>query len=93
MTAEAKKTKEVMGAISPDLTAALSALGDNDRIAKLADAVSPQAVFGDEGVLELMKAQFGALGFDSILDRIGLKALPDAAKIDAERAKIDRKKK
>lgn len=93
MTAEAQKTREVMGAISPDLTAALSALGDNDRIAKLADAVSPQAVFGDEGMLELMKAQFGALGFDSILDRIGLKALPDAAKIDAERAKIDRKKK
>jgi major vault protein len=93
MEGEAEKTKEVMSAISPDLVAALSALGDNDRIAKLAAAVSPQAVFSDEGLLQLMTAQFKGLGFGKLLDRLGLKALPDAAKIDAARAQKARKGK
>lgn len=90
MAAEAEKTREVMESISPQLVAAVSALGDNDRVAKLAEAVSAKSVFGDEGVLELMKAQFGALGLDSLLDRVGFKAISDASKVDVARVKESR---
>jgi major vault protein len=74
MVAEAEKAKSIMAAIQPGLIEALSALGDNDRIAKLADAVAPQAMFGEEGVKELMESQFTGLGFKALWDKLGIKS-------------------
>ncbi|MEJ2046942.1 MAG: hypothetical protein P8X92_02405, partial [Dehalococcoidia bacterium] len=50
MKAETEKAKAIMSAVQPGLIEALSGLGDNDRIAKLADAIAPQAMFGSQGV-------------------------------------------
>lgn len=72
MQADSDRSMSVMQSIQPKLVEALSALGDNDRISKLAHAVAPQAMFGTNGVKELMEAQFSSLGFGSLFDRLGL---------------------
>jgi major vault protein len=73
MKAETEKAKAIMEAIQPGLIEALSGLGDNDRIAKLADAIAPQAMFGEQGVKELMEAQFKGLGFGALWEKLGIK--------------------
>jgi major vault protein len=73
MKAETEKAKAIMAAIQPGLIEALSGLGDNDRIAKLADAIAPQAMFGEQGVKELMEAQFKGLGFGALWESLGVK--------------------
>lgn len=72
LEAEAGKVSKIMDAVQPDLVAALSSLGDNDRIEKIARAVAPQNVFGDEGLLELMRSNFEGLGMKALWTRLGV---------------------
>ena len=73
MKAETEKAKAIMSAVQPGLIEALSGLGDNDRIAKLADAIAPQAMFGSQGVKDLIEAQFKGLGFGALWESLGVK--------------------
>lgn len=90
MNAEAAKVAAIMGSIQPDLTAALASLSENDRIAKLAEAVGPEMMFGEEGVLELMKRKFGALGFENLWQSLGIDV--GAAKLPAPKKPSPKKK-
>jgi hypothetical protein len=74
MRAETEKAKSIMASVQPGLIEALSSLGDNDRIEKLADAIAPQAMFGEQGVKELMEAQFKGLGFGALWEKLGIKS-------------------
>jgi hypothetical protein len=72
MEAEAKKVQSIMGSVSPQLTAALQSIGDNHRIERVTAAIAPQNIFGDKGMLELLKAQFEAMGMSTLWKRIGV---------------------
>jgi len=70
LQAEQAKAVAVGEAIDPQLTAALTALNDAELTEKLAAAINPIAVFGEEGVAELLKARFGNMGLGRVLDRV-----------------------
>jgi major vault protein len=71
MKAEGDKATAIGKAIDPQFTAALAALGQNDLVEKLAEAIGPMSIFEDEDVIDLLKARFGSLGIDHLLERIG----------------------
>lgn len=85
MKAEAEKAQSIMASVQPGLIEALSGLGDNDRIAKLADAIAPQAMFGEDGVKELMEAQFKGLGFSALWEKLGIE--PTGTKLLKKKSK------
>lgn len=85
MKAEADKAQSIMASVQPGLIEALSGLGDNDRIAKLADAIAPQAMFGEDGVKELMEAQFKGLGFSALWEKLGIE--PTGTKLLKKKSK------
>lgn len=99
MAAEADKVRSIMESISPNLTAALQSLGDNDRIAKVTAAIAPQNIFGKEGMLELLKTQFESMGMSSLWKRLGIRTesgrLPESTceSVAAAVDKSTRKKK
>lgn len=70
LQAEQAKAVAIGAAIDPDLTAALTALSDADLTEKLAAAVGPMTIFGEETLADLMKERFGNMGLERVLARV-----------------------
>lgn len=70
LQAEQAKAVAIGEAVDPQLTAALAALSDVDLAEKLAAAVSPMAVLGEDNVADLLKEKFGNMGLERVLSRV-----------------------
>ena len=67
--AYAETVKEIMGAISPDLVAALTTKSNEDMLAAVAQSMSPYAIAGGESIAEVTDRLLRGTTLESLLEK------------------------